>query len=76
MPDIAKYCNESCPSKDSCYRYTVEPSPLWQSYSDFEYNKETGKCNFYWENEDKGKTNTGADVSEEEKRRRVKNNYR
>ena len=76
MPDIAKCNNKSCPSKDSCYRYTVEPSPMWQSYSNFEYIKEKGKCNFYWENEDERETNSGADDAQKKERTRIKNNHR
>jgi hypothetical protein len=49
---------------------------MWQSYSDFEYNKETGKCNFYWENEDERETNTGADDAQKKERTRIKNNHR
>ena len=35
MSDICKCLNEECPAKQSCYRYTVEPHPYWQAYSDF-----------------------------------------
>ena len=45
-----------CPSKMQCYRYTAEPTPLWQNYMDFN-NKRTGnKCgNFMevWEKDEK-----------------------
>lgn len=49
MAVIAKCNNQSCPSKDSCYRYTVEANPLWKSYGNFEPEWE-GKqhCDYYW----------------------------
>ena len=48
MPDIAKCSNDSCPSKDTCYRFTSTPSPFRQSYQDFKYHPGTGKCDHYW----------------------------
>lgn len=48
MPDISKCNNNNCPSKDSCYRFTSQPSPFWQSYSDFKFDEKTGKCDHYW----------------------------
>ena len=51
MPDISKCNNKSCPSKDSCYRFTSTPSPFRQWYADFKYDKVTGKCNHYWNNQ-------------------------
>ena len=50
MPDISKCDNKSCPSKDSCYRFTSMDSPFWQSYGGFQYDEETGKCDHYWNN--------------------------
>ena len=34
MPDITMCLTKTCPNKDRCYRFTVEPDIL-QSYSDF-----------------------------------------
>jgi hypothetical protein len=53
MPDISM-CKGSngayiCPNRDSCYRYTAEPTPMRQSYFlTPPYDKETGKCNYHW----------------------------
>ena len=37
MPDITKCSNESCPLKESCYRWTSKPSEFQQSYAKFDY---------------------------------------
>lgn len=50
MPDISKCENQNCTLKESCYRYTSEPS-LYQSYGFFEQDKE-GNCNYYWKNKE------------------------
>ena len=44
MPDIAKCKNETCPIKESCYRYTSKPS-FMQSYGNFTYDN---GCNYYY----------------------------
>lgn len=49
MPDISKCKNEECPSKNECYRYTVEPSD-YQSYASFNPEKGEDKCGYYWDN--------------------------
>lgn len=36
MPDITLCTNDDCPLKDSCYRHTAKPDPIWQSYAHFE----------------------------------------
>lgn len=36
MPDISMCKNAACPDKESCFRWTAEPNPAWQSYSFFE----------------------------------------
>ena len=43
MPDIAMCANELCDLKDTCYRYTAEPSDT-QSYGSFDHND----CGHYW----------------------------
>jgi len=34
MPDITMCQNHKCPKRETCYRYTAEPSN-WQSYTVF-----------------------------------------
>jgi hypothetical protein len=52
MADISKCDGENCPLKESCYRFTVESNPLWQSYfSEVPYDKEKEECNYYLKNE-------------------------
>ena len=36
MPDMTLCSNETCPLRESCYRFTATPDKLWQSYSCFE----------------------------------------
>ena len=36
MPDITMCDNTDCPLRESCYRHTAKPTPIWQSYSRFE----------------------------------------
>jgi|LakMenE01Jun11ns_1017448.scaffolds.fasta_scaffold8599210_2 hypothetical protein len=51
MSDISKCMGTNCPLKKTCYRFLAEPSPIRQSYfSMVPYNKETGKCDHYWQN--------------------------
>lgn len=50
MADIAKCVNETCPSKNTCYRYTVQAHPMWQSYGLFQWDKNTGRCDYYCNN--------------------------
>jgi hypothetical protein len=45
-PDISKCLGTGCPYKESCYRYTAEPSD-WQSYFSVPPIKD-GKCEMYW----------------------------
>jgi len=51
MPDISMCSSNTCPLKDSCYRFTATPSPFRQSYADFKYDEQTGKCDHYWNNQ-------------------------
>jgi hypothetical protein len=54
MPDIAMCKNDTCPLKNTCYRFKATPSEFYQSYGLFEYDLEKGKvnvedgCNYYW----------------------------
>lgn len=56
MPeDITMCADVSCPSRKSCYRFMVIPSPIRQSYGDFHRNDNDDKCDYYinmWENYD------------------------
>lgn len=46
MPDISMCRNELCPSNKHCYRFRATPD-RWQSYSDFKFDAESGKCSEY-----------------------------
>jgi hypothetical protein len=46
-PDIAKCWGTNCPYKETCYRYTSEPSEYMQSYFTEQPIKD-GKCYMYW----------------------------
>lgn len=48
MPDICMCTGESCPLRDSCYRYLSEPSEYLQSYfvtPPYDGNK----CDHFWQ---------------------------
>jgi hypothetical protein len=45
-PDIAKCMGTDCPYKETCYRYTSEPSD-WQTYFSVPPIND-GKCDMYW----------------------------
>jgi hypothetical protein len=45
-PDIWKCLGTNCPYKETCYRYTAEPS-YYQSYFSVPPIKD-GKCDMYW----------------------------
>ena len=49
-PDISMCRSNTCPLKDTCYRFTATPNPYRQAYADFKYNDETKECNHYWNN--------------------------
>lgn len=70
MPDISMCRSNTCPIKDSCYRFTAVPSTFRQSYADFKYNEETKNCNYYWRNEDQTGKDRRVDVTQEAKRTR------
>jgi hypothetical protein len=46
-PDISKCLGTDCPYKETCYRYTSEPSEYMQSYFSVPPIKD-GKCDMYW----------------------------
>jgi hypothetical protein len=48
MPDISMCLGKDCPIKLECYRYMAKASN-YQSYSDFRYNKVSGKCYYFME---------------------------
>ena len=48
MPDIALCPDETCPKKETCYRFFAKPDKYWQSY--FTKSPRVGdKCEHYWE---------------------------
>ena len=49
MADISMCENQTCPLKETCYRFNATPSS-WQSYGDFKPNKK-GQCDNYWKRE-------------------------
>ena len=49
MPDISMCDNESCPSRNTCFRFTAIPNEGWQSYGDFQIPKGKDKCEYYWD---------------------------
>ena len=49
MPDISMCMNKSCPSKDTCYRFTASPNVWRQSYMDFKVAEGLDKCKSYWQ---------------------------
>lgn len=48
MPDISKCSNSNCKMKNKCYRFKAI-SNEYQSYSFFEPDLKTKKCNFFLE---------------------------
>lgn len=54
MTDIAKCSGNmidstfKCPKRKECYRYTALDG-MWQLYMATLYNKETDKCEYFWE---------------------------
>lgn len=51
MPDISKCEGEGCQIKETCYRFTSEPSEFMQSYFMNAPIKEDKTCDYYWPNE-------------------------
>lgn len=52
MPDISKCNGDNCPLKDTCYRYTSEPSEFRQAWLGNPPVQEDGTCKLYWKTED------------------------
>jgi len=46
MPDISMCENQTCPLKETCYRFKAIPN-THQSYADFKPD-EKGKCDYYY----------------------------
>jgi hypothetical protein len=46
-PDISMCENNTCPSKDICYRYKAKPDKYWQSYGSFKPD-ENGECEHFF----------------------------
>lgn len=44
MADIAMCLNQTCPSKNICWRFTAPPDKYWQSYSPFQPDGDATKC--------------------------------
>ena len=40
--DITMCSNDQCPDRNICYRYTSIPDDKYQSYSNFEFNHDSG----------------------------------
>jgi len=49
MPDISLCRNEECDRRESCYRFTAEPTDKYQSYAMF-YVDGYGVCPFFIDN--------------------------
>lgn len=52
MPDISMCKNETCPLKETCYRFMASPSKYGQSYSNFTPKTSLDgktKCEYHWE---------------------------
>lgn len=47
MSDITMCKNDTCPLKNTCYRFIATPSEYLQSYADFKYDEKTG-CDYYY----------------------------
>jgi len=52
MADISMCKDETCPKKETCYRFTAIPDEYWQMYADFKY---TTYCEHYWKTDFKPK---------------------
>ena len=53
MPDITMCKGDGCPHKETCYRFTAEPSEFHQSYfvkSPFQQVEDEIFCPHYWDN--------------------------
>ena len=50
MPDITMCKGESCPKRETCYRYTAKPSEYQSYFSEIPYKG--GVCKHYWTEEE------------------------
>lgn len=48
MPDISMCEGTGCPLKETCYRFTAEPSEYRQSYISVPPFKKDNTCEHYW----------------------------
>ncbi len=46
MPDMALCQNQTCPSKEHCYRFTAQPS-CHQVYAKFHVQGKADRCEYY-----------------------------
>lgn len=46
MPDMALCRNQTCPSREHCYRFTAEPS-CHQVYAQFTVRPKEDRCDYY-----------------------------
>lgn len=54
MPDISMCKNDTCPLKNTCYRFIATPNEYVQQYDDFKYDEKSG-CDYYWKIDYNGK---------------------
>ena len=47
MPDISMCNNQTCPSKDTCYRFKAKPNEYYQSYTTYVVPEGKDKCEHY-----------------------------
>jgi len=48
MVDIALCINQTCPKRESCFRFMARPNPYYQSYGEFK-PKPDGSCNMHYQ---------------------------
>lgn len=50
MADISMCQDRQCPARDYCYRFTANPSRMWQSYGVFNREDDADNCDMFWPN--------------------------
>lgn len=50
MPDISMCEGTGCLQKESCYRFTAEPSKYQSYFGSPPYKCSTEACEYYWNN--------------------------
>lgn len=50
MADISMCADDTCPSRQKCYRFTAKPNDFWQSWGGFD-REDQEKCKYFWSNE-------------------------